>query len=174
MSIFKRLFGKSDSINEKPREKKIDIEELLLSENINNSIVELDNYICEICDWGEKPDNLTNEQKNFFFNQNLEREINNGGFYQYLFNSSGDFALETINSLKIIGADKTATILQQAIDQFPDKIVPKNRTERQEVLEKIEETANEIFEDLDQKFLVYDDDLNTLNIEFVRQNKNKF
>ena len=76
--------------------------------------------------------------------------------------------------MKIIGADKTATILQQAIDQFPDKIVPKNRTERQEILEKIEETANEIFEDLDQKFLVYDDDLNTLNIEFVRQNKNKF
>jgi len=67
MSIFKRLFGKSDSINEKPREKKIDIEELLLSENINNSIVELDNYICEICDWGEKPDNLTNEQKNGYF-----------------------------------------------------------------------------------------------------------
>ena len=174
MSIFKRLFGKSDSINEKSSEKKIDIEELLLSENINNSIIELDNYICELCVWGEKPDNLTTEQKNFFFNQNLEREINNGGFYQYLFNSSGDFAHETIKSLKIIGADKTATILQQAIDQFPDKIVPKNRTERQEILEKIEETANEIFEDLDQKFLVYEDDLNTLNIEFVRQNKNKF
>jgi hypothetical protein len=174
MSIFDKLFGKSDIKSEKTSEKRLDIDKLLLSENKNNSIIELDNYICELCDWGEKLDNLTEEQKNFFFNQNLEREINNGGFNQYFYNSSGDFAHETINSLKIIGADKTANILQQAIDQFPDKIVPLNRTERQEVLEKIEETVSEIFEELDEKFFVYEDDLNTLNIEFVRQNKDKF
>lgn len=174
MSIFKKLFGKSDSNTEKSSENKIDIEKLLLSENKNNSIIELDNYICELCELGEKLDNLTNEQKDFFFNQNLEREINNGGFNQFFYNSSGDFAHETIKSLKIIGADKTAAILQQAIDLFPDKTVPQDRIERQEILKKIETTANEIFEDLDQKFFVYEDDLNTLNLEFVRQNKDKF
>ena len=174
MSIFKKLFSKSDSKSEKTSEKRLDIDALLLSKNKNNSIIELDNFICELCDWGEKLDNLTEEQKNFFFNQNLEREVNNGGFNQYFYNSSGDFAHETINSLKIIGADKTANILQQAIDLFPDKTVPQNRTKRQEILEKIEETVSEIFEELDQKFFIYEDDLNTLNIEFVRQNKDKF
>ena len=174
MSIFDKLFGKSDIKSEKTSEKRLDIDKLLLSENKNNSIIEIDNYICELCDWGEKLDSLTEEQKNFFFNQNLEREINNGGFNQYFYNSSSDFAHETINSLKIIGANKTANILQKAIDQFPDKTVPRNRTERQEILEKIEETVSEIFEELDEKFFVYEDDLNTLNIEFVRQNKDKF
>ena len=174
MSIFDKLFGKSYIKSEKTSEKRLDIDRLLLSENMNNCIIELDNYICELCDWGEKLDNLTEEQKNFFFNQNLEREINNGGLNQYFYNSSGDFAHETINSLKIISADKTANILQQAIDQFPDKTVPRNRTERQEILEKIEETISEIFEELDERFFVYEDDLNTLNIEFVRRNKDKF
>ena len=174
MSIFEKLFGKYNINSEKTSKKRIDIDELLLSENKNNSIIELDNFICKLCNWGEKLDNLTEEQMYFFFNQNLEREINNGGFIQYFYNSSGDSAHETINSLKIIGADRTAIILQQAIDQFPQKTVPQNRTERQDIMEKIEEKVTEIFEELDLKFLAYEDDLNTLNIEFVRQNKDKF
>ena len=56
------------------------IEELLKAEDTNNSIIELDNYICELCQWGEDVNQLTDPQKIFFFNQNLEREVNNGGF----------------------------------------------------------------------------------------------
>ena len=108
------------------------------------------------------------------FNQYLEKEINNGGFNQYFFNSSGDFTHQTVQSLLTIGANKTANILQKAIDQFPAKNTPKDRTERQEILEQIEETATPIWEELDQKFFTYEDDLNTLNIEFIRKNKDKF
>jgi hypothetical protein len=104
----------------------------------------------------------------------LEREINNGGFNQYFFNSSGDFAHKTVQSLQTIGANKTADILQKAIDQFPNSNVPEDRTERQEILEQIQETADVVWEDLDQKFFSYEDDLNTLNIEFVRKNRDKF
>ena len=80
--------------------KKPDIEKLVNSENKNKSIIELDNYICALCNWGDEIDNLTEQQKNFYFNQELEREVNNGGFYQYFLNSSGTFAYETINSLR--------------------------------------------------------------------------
>jgi len=174
MSIFNKLFGGSDKSDNNSEVKKLDLDKLLASDNKNNSIIEIDNFICELCAWGENLEKLTEPQKNFFFNQNLEREVNNGGFNQYFYNSSGDFAHETIKSLKIIRADKTADKLQKAIDQFPDKTVPKDRIKRQVVLEKIEETANEIWEELDQKFFVYEDDLNTLNIEYIRQNKNNF
>ncbi|MBK8706124.1 MAG: DMP19 family protein [Saprospiraceae bacterium] len=119
-------------------------------------------------------DKLTEEQKLFYYNQCLEREINNGGFNQYFFNSSGDFAHKTVQSLKTIGANKTADILQKAIDQFPNSNVPEDRTERQEILEQIQETADQVWEELDQKFFSYEDDLNTLNIEFARKNKDKF
>ena len=79
----------------------MDIEKLLTSDNTTESIIELDKYICQLCAWGDELNKLTEPQQNFYFNQNLEREINNGGFNQYFYNSAGDFAHETIDSLKI-------------------------------------------------------------------------
>ena len=174
MSILKRLFGGSDKSDDNSENKKLDLEKLLSSEDINISIIELDNYIGDLCTYGAEMDNLTKEQKLFYYNQCLEREINNGGFHQYFFNSSGDFALQTVKSLQTIGAKKTADILQKAIDQFPDKSILEDRTTRQGIIVQIEETAEPIWEELDQKFFAYEDDLNTLNIEFVRKNKDKF
>jgi len=150
------------------------LDSLLSADDTNGSIIELDNFIGELCDYGEDYDKLTEPQKLFYLNQNLEREINNGGFNQYFCNSSGDNAHETILSLKAIGADKTADILQKAIDQFPDKKVPKDRDERTEIVGQIEEVADEVWEELDQAFYNYEDDLNTLNIEFVKKNKDFF
>jgi hypothetical protein len=150
------------------------LDELLDSNDTNNSVIELDNFIAELCAYGDEMEKLTEPQKLFYYNQNLEREINNGGFNQYFFNSSGDFAHETIKSLRTIEANRTADILQQAIDQFPDKKVPKDRSERIELLNKIEENANEVWEQLDQQFYKYDDDLNTLNLAYVNKNRNSF
>ena len=174
MSIFKKLFGGSEKSKNNSENKKLDLEKLLSSDDTNGSIIELDNFIGELCAYGDEMDKLTEEQKLFYYNQCLEREINNGGFNQYFFNSSGGFAYKTIQSLQTIGANKTADILQKAIDQFPNSNVPEDRTERQEILEQIEETADVVWEDLDQKFFSYEDDLNKLNIEFVRKNKDKF
>jgi hypothetical protein len=150
------------------------LDRLLTADNVNGSVIELDNFICEACSWGDDMDTLTDSQRNFYYNQNLEREINNGGFNQYFINSSGDFAHETINSLKTIGANHTADILQSAIDQFPDKKVPSDRDERIDVVRQIEVTANEKWEELDQKFFEYKDNLNSLNIEYVKKHRDEF
>ncbi|MFY7734889.1 MAG: DMP19 family protein [Bacteroidia bacterium] len=171
MSFFKKLFGSKNKNQEK---NKPDIVTLLASADSNNAIIEIDNYVCKLCLYGDNIDRLTQPQRNFYFNQNLEREINNGGFNQYFYNSSGDFAHETIISLRIIGADKTADILQKAIDQFPNSRVSKDRAKRQEVLEQIEDAANEVWEELDQTFYKYEDDLNELNIQYIKQNLNLF
>ena len=65
-------------------------------------------------------------------------------------------------------------IVERANNQFPDKKVPKVRAARQEILAQIEDKANEIWEELDQKFFEYEDDLNSLNIAYVRKNRNEF
>jgi len=174
MSIFKKLFGGFEKADKDSGNKKPDIDKLLNSENINGSIIELDNYIAALCGYGVNMDLLTDPQKNFYYNQNLEREINNGGFNQFYLNSSGDFAPETIDSLRLIGANKTAMIVERANNQFPDKKIPKDRAARQEILAQIEDKANEIWEELDQKFFAYEDDLNSLNIDYVRKNRNEF
>lgn len=155
--------------------KKIDnLEILLTSDNLNDSVIELDNFICELCEWGDNIDVLTDAQKNFYYNQNLEREINNGGFNQYFINSSGAFAHETIKSLRTIGANHTANILQAAIDEFPNKKVPTDRSERTNIVAQIEEAASDKWESLDQKFFEYKDNLNLLNIEYVKKYRTEF
>jgi hypothetical protein len=174
MSIFKKLFGGSDKSDNNSVNKKLDLDKLLSSDDLNSSIIELDNHIGELCSYGDEMDKLTEPQKQFYYNQCLEREINNGGFNQYFLNSSGDYAHLTVQSLRTISANTTADILQKAIDQFPDKEVPQDRRERQEILEQIQEKADPVWEELDQKFFVYEDDLNKLNIEYIRQNKDKF
>jgi hypothetical protein len=150
------------------------LEELLKSDDLNSSIIDIDNFIGELCEYGDDYSKLTEQQKLFYFNQNLEREINNGGFNQYFYNSSGNYAHETVISLKEIGANKTADILQKAIDEFPNKNVPKDRDERIEVIEKIEDNANNKWEELDKQFYQYEDNLNLLNIEYIKKNASSF
>ncbi len=174
MSIFKKIFGNSVQTDKNSENKKPDIDTLINSNDINESIIELDNYICELCEYGDNLDTLTEPQKIFYYNQNLEREINNGGFNQFYFNSSGDFAHETIVALKTIQANRTVEIVKKANEQFPDNNVPKDRMNRQEILEQIEEKANEIWEELDQRFFEYEYDLNLLNIDYIKKNKTEF
>ena len=138
------------------------LDKLLKADNINSSIIDLDNFICEVCKDGDKMDKLSDPQKHFYLNQTLEREINNGGFDQYFCNSGKDNAYETIASLNSIGAKKTADILQRAISLVL------------QLIEKAEEVSEEVWNDLDKEFLKYEDDLNFLNIQYVKHNKDFF
>jgi hypothetical protein len=153
--------------------KKPDIDSLLLNDT-DRLIIDLDTYLCELSEYGEALEKLSESQKVFYYNQELEREINNGGFDQYFYNSSGDYAHQAIISLQQINAIKTTAILQLAIDQFPNSIVPKNQSERWEILEKIEEKAGEVWEQLDKRFLEYEDNLYDLNIEFIKKHRSSF
>lgn len=174
MNILKKILWGSDKSGDSSGEKKLNIEKLIASNDVNNSIIEIDNFVYELCSWGDDIEKLTEQQKFFYYNQNLEREVNNGGFNLYFLNSSGEFAHETINALKTIKAEKTANILQKAIDVFPDQTVPRDRDKRREVVEAIKETASDIWDELDQSFFAYEDDLNSLNIEYVKQYQERF
>lgn len=150
------------------------LETLLSLDNTNKSIIELDNFIGDLCAYGDNMDKLTEPQKQFYYNQCLERQINNGGFNQYFANSSGGFAHQTVQSLILIGAIATAQILQKAIDQFPDNKVPQDRNKRIELVEQMEVTSNDVWEELEEKFFEYEDNLNMLNLSFVKQYKSDF
>lgn len=100
--------------------------------------------------------------------------MNNGGLDQYFFNPTGDFAHETVKSLIVVGAYRTAQILQAAISQFPDGKVPTNRHQRVETMKQIETAASVIWENLNHEFYTYSDDLNFLNLAFVRKNMEEF
>ncbi len=139
----------------------------------NDSVIAIHDYIGKLCEWGEKLGNLTEPQKNFYLNQLFEMEVNNGGISQCFFNSSGRCAHETVNSLKAIGALKTAEILQKCIDKFPKATVPKDDDKRESVLEKMEDKDDSLWEELEEKFYEYKDNLNDMNLAYVRKNIDK-
>jgi hypothetical protein len=170
MSFLKNLFGdkKRNAADLRP-----DIDSLLTNDP-HKLILDLDTYLYELSSSGEALDKLTEPQKTFYFNQYLEKEINNGGFNQYFYNSAGNFSHQTVIALRQINATKTANILQSAIDQFPNSIVPEDRTNRQAILETIEDKADGVWEQLDQKFFAYEENLSDLNIEFIKQNRSYF
>ncbi len=91
----------------------------------------------------------------------LEREVNNGGFHQYFYNSAGDRTADTIQALEIIGAFAMANIVKRAAQKFPYGMPPRNRFERQEVLlERLETYPNAVaFRALDEEFYEYSDNL---------------
>jgi hypothetical protein len=47
-------------------------------------------------------------------------EVANGGIDQFLFNSSGDYTVETLEALAAIGASETHRALEQACELFPN------------------------------------------------------
>jgi hypothetical protein len=166
MRLLNLLFGSNNQGN-----KKLNINKLINSDDIKGSIIKIDDYICNLCQFGDNMESLSDPQKIFYYIHCCEREINNGGFKQFYSNSSGDYAHETNYSLKIIGAYKTANIVMRANDQFPYKVVPKDRAERQKILEQMQDTSSEIWKELDERFLAYEEDLNAFNLEFIRKNK---
>lgn len=97
----------------------------------------------------------------------LEGEINNGGFHQFFYNSTGDETFAMIRALKKIGALKTADIVARAAAKFPRGMPPKERVKRQDLLLEKVDPEIKVFEKLNQEFYAYPDDLQGLLEKFM-------
>lgn len=93
--------------------------------------------------------------------EELEMEVNNGGFNQYFFNSSGQNCFETLKALKKNKKFKTAKILESAINLInPKKLSNEDliiKLRNQEVEELDNEEINAKLELLDLEFYKYAD-----------------
>lgn len=158
----------------KKKNNKFDLEKVLRMGDQTSMIIALDSRVNELSNYGEDLANLTEPQKTLLFVENVEREVNNGGFNQFYWNSSGDFAHETQNALMTIEANQMADIVNKANSVWPDQRVPKNRTQRQEIQQEIEEKANPTWEECDQEFYRYPDNIADLLIIYVKKNQVDF
>ncbi|MBQ8200837.1 MAG: DMP19 family protein [Clostridia bacterium] len=139
-----------------------------------NLIVELSQYIAEKCGYGESMDALSTHERVFYVTQTLEMEVNNGGFSQFFYNSSGDFAGELIQAFTDIGAFRTAEICGEALGAFGCKL-PENQDARQEMLDALEsEEIDGMLGECDDAFYEYQDDLSGLNYDYVMKHKASF
>jgi hypothetical protein len=120
------------------------------------------------------PDKLTRQEKTIEYIEELEREVNNGGFSQFFFNTSGNYTNGVIQALKDVGSTKFLKIVESAISQSPNSEVPKDRQQRQVLLANIEIKANPEWDKLNNEFYKYEEDLYGLMLAYIQNNIGKF
>jgi hypothetical protein len=147
-------------------------EKILKNKDGQEAIIEIDNLLSPI--FYENPEKLTLCEKDIVYIEEFEREVNNGGFSQYFQNDSGNYTEETVNAFKAIGSKIFLNILENAINKFPNSLVPKNNDERNEVLMELESNNENLWTELDNKFYEYEEDIYELLIEYIKKNINDF
>ena len=75
--------------------------------------------------------------RNLMFVLDMDGQVNNGGWDQYLFNATGEHFEETYRALRAIGMKEYAAIMDRIRALFPGKRVPKNTYQRRRLLDKI-------------------------------------
>lgn len=137
----------------------------------NAMVIDAFSAIDEKCEYGEAMEKLNEHERLFYVTQTLEQEVNNGGFSQYFYNLSGNFANEMVDAFTQIGAHKTAEICKKAVAVFNGQ-VPEDREERQNLLESSD--CEEILEECDNAFYDYEDDLEALNYAYIMNHRKYF
>ncbi len=150
-----------------------EIDKALKLKDENQIIIKVGEIIFEKIKKIEDFNNINETLKTFLYIDILEEEVNNGGFDQYFFNSSGEYAHETLKAYEKIGAKKTADIIYRAIKLFPTLPIPKDLQIRREILLE-KETNTDLWNELDDEFYKYEDSIGEMIIEFLKKNKAEF
>lgn len=148
----------------------------IIARNDQSKIVDdLYNVISEKCENGDLIDNLNGIERIFYLCKTFELDMNNGGIEQFYQSDSGNFANETVEALLEIGAKQTALILDKGNSIFTEGIVPENKEVRIDEIHTLDyRDVSWLFNELDNEFYVYTDNLNDLNLNYVLSHKEAF
>jgi hypothetical protein len=117
---------------------------------------------------------LTEAERTVYCINGLEREVNNGGFAQFFFNSAGDQSHETVAALRRIGATHTADLVERAMAPFGPAGPSPDPERRAAQLQRIGNGAESLWYELDDAFYEYRDDLTGLLRSYVRSRRDEF
>ncbi len=99
----------------------------------------------------------------------IEAEVNNGGFHQFFFNSSGGCAFFAPTALRILGAPQMAHLAERANSVFGPAGPPRDWDARQEALLALGEAEQALLEELDLAFQAYPEDLALLGEAYAAE-----
>ena len=140
----------------------------------NRFIIALCEQTSQKCQHGDDMDALSAPERVFYITQLLEMEVNNGGFDQFFYNSSGDFSNEVVAAFTEIGAYRTAEICKKALTALGNA-VPADRDERVKMLNAVvNKKVEKLLGECDDAFYDYADDLNALNYAYVMKHRASF
>lgn len=140
----------------------------------NTFLTAMSGWLCRKSGYGKDIEKLSWAEKIFYFNTLLEDEVNNGGFAQFFYNSSGNFSAQLFDSLSAIGACNTAHIFQKALFALGE-CLPINREEREAFLDgAFTDAISKTLSECDNAFYGSPDNLDALNYQFIMKNKAHF
>lgn len=129
--------------------------------------------VCKRCeDLGFERLSLAEQQ--YFAVGLLKGEVDNGGFSQYFFNSSGAYAREALSGLKAINAEKTVEIMRDAMATFGKDGPSRDRAARQDQLAKLFTAQDKEFERLDKQFYASKERIYVLMLLYVADHAKDF
>ena len=150
------------------------IEEALQLNDPNKTILQIGKVIWKKTETSDDDfSNLTQPEKVFIFIDMLEAQVNNGGFDQFFFNSTGTYAHECLDAYNQIGAFKTTAIIYEAIKNFPTLPVPKDTTTRRLLMQNLDDSTGEAWNTLDEQFYKYEEDIAGLVIDYIKKHKSQ-
>ena len=117
--------------------------------------------------WRVDYDDLSSPERIFRAIWELEAELNNGGFDQYFFNSSGSLVPDVVAALKAIGAFAMASIVEDAIGVMPAGVSWRDEALRREAVIALRRPDDESLDSLDEKFYHCPEDLTALLYAYV-------
>lgn len=102
----------------------------------------------------------------------LEAELNNGGFSQYMFNSTGDRGLRAVEALREVGAHSLATVCERFFALLSEGAPASDQDARQaqldEAAERMGEDAFEVAcSELEGEFYGGEDELRRLLVDYI-------
>ncbi|WP_448137994.1 DMP19 family protein [Sphingobacterium siyangense] len=106
----------------------------------------------------------------------LEAEVNNGGYNQFYFNSSGQFATALPEALKLVGATKFADLVERANSTFV-KEKSKITEDQDGTVEGFSKSyENNPLNKFDEEFYKLNDveNLQKIQVDYIRKNKKEF
>ena len=99
----------------------------------------------------------------------LEAEVNNGGFNQFFWNSSGRFAREAADSFRLIGAKEHGALMEEAIAVFAKEKATQERFKQKRTLQAFSDSYKESrLGELDERFYKLSENVPKLRIAYVR------
>ncbi|CAN5396991.1 hypothetical protein BH09BAC1_BH09BAC1_15430 [soil metagenome] len=106
----------------------------------------------------------------------LESEVNNGGFNQYYYNSTGQFCDDAPPALMLVGAAKFANLVTEANQIIKANFQDISKTWDGSIEGFTQSYINNPLDELDTKFfnLYEEENLAKLQIAFIKANKEQF
>jgi hypothetical protein len=118
---------------------------------------------------------FTPPERHVYAVQGMSREVNNGGFEQFFFNSSGELAFDLVPGLQAMGSRENLLIARRAVGRFgkPQSLAEETRHAH---LEKLIEGGGEegVWTDLDDEFYDNPEDLEKMILDYIARNLASF